>query len=233
MNSHRLLSFFRTSFILLLAVSCLLLFSGCSLFRTDESSSALSSDSSLLDSSESDAMSDESGSIEELESSSDTESSVRDSEVDTSSAIDSEESSEPELYEGYLGDTMSNHFFDFTVDSCVLNTDYEIAEGDEMWDITVTLTNTTDREQPMFLSDFILVYGEGDNDYAEASIPADGPQDLCMPESYSLDPDQTLAYHLYYEIPADTEAASLLYMEIYSNGTIGDYYSVYLERPVE
>ena len=74
-----------------------------------------------------------------------------------------------EQTEGELGDTMSNMFFDFTVNSAGTVDSYDgytPSDGNQLILCNITLKNTFGEALPMYDSDFQLQWGDGDEDYA-------------------------------------------------------------------
>lgn len=77
------------------------------------------------------------------------------------------EANEEGYGEGRIGDTMRSYFFDFTVKSvylCDVYGSYIPAEGHELLVADLTLKNTFNSSLPMFDSDFMVSWGDGDED---------------------------------------------------------------------
>lgn len=142
----------------------------------------------------------------------------------TSNTQESEDSTEY-IY-GYIGDKMSNVFFDFTVDEVWVSEAYEVAAGSLLLDVTVTMTNTFGEDLPMFNGDFFLSYGDEDEDYCFGLLPEGDTNPDNMPESWTLKKGNTVTYHLYYEIPEDATEFYFVYVEYFENDSFGDYYCV-------
>jgi len=137
----------------------------------------------------------------------------------------SSDSYEGQTYNGTIGKTMSNVFFDFVVQSVIVSDEFTVTEGDMMLDITVKITNTYGEELPMFNGDFYLTYGSGADDYTFGSIPED-LYDTDMPESYNLAAGETVTYHMFFEVPETSTDFSFIYIEYFADETFGDTYSV-------
>lgn len=140
--------------------------------------------------------------------------------------------------EGGVGDTLSNMFFDFTVNSAE-STDsyfgYPAAADGQLVVCSVTVKNTTDNDLPMYDADFQLQWGSGDEDYAWALNPMEEdengiPSNSQMPLEWTLPVDGEATYDLVFEAPADVSSFSLVYLERYTdengNEGEGDLYSV-------
>lgn len=138
----------------------------------------------------------------------------------------SESEDSTEYFYGYIGDTMRNVFFDFTVDEVWVSEEYMVAEGDILLDVTVTMTNTFGEDLLMFNGDFFLSYGDGDEDYCFGSLPAGDDNPDNMPESWTLKKGNTITYHMYFEVPETSTDFYFVYVEYFENDTFGDYYCV-------
>ena len=144
-----------------------------------------------------------------------------------------------EQTEGELGDTMSNMFFDFTVNSAGTVDSYDgytPSDGNQLILCNITLKNTFGEALPMYDSDFQLQWGDGDEDYAWSVDPLeeDGsgmPTNDQMPLEWSMDDGAVETYDLLFEVPADVTNFSIVYLEQYTdedgNDGQGDLYTVY------
>ncbi len=131
--------------------------------------------------------------------------------------------------EGELGDTLVNAFFAYSVDSAEIvdsYAGYTAGKGMQLLDCVITVTNVFGDEIPMFNSDFQIQWGDGDEDYGYGLILDDSTS---MPDEYTLAADETVTYHVVYEVPAGTDFFSVSYMEIYADNTEGDVFFVYFE----
>lgn len=141
--------------------------------------------------------------------------------------------------DGELGDTMSNMFFDFTVNTAEVVSDYDgytAADGNKLVVCSVTVKNTFGEELPMYDSDFQIQWGEGDEDYAWSVDPleedADGmPTNAQMPLSWYMADGAEETYDLLFEVPSDQSDYYLVYLEQYTdadgNEGQGDLYTVH------
>ena len=151
-------------------------------------------------------------------------SSKKESDSNSSNQEGSEDSTQ--YFYGYIGDKMSNVFFDFVVDEVWVSQEYPVAEGNMLLDVTVTMTNTFGEDMLMFNGDFFLSYGDGDDDYCFGLMPDGDTNPNNMPESWTLKKGNTITYHLYYEIPETSTDFYFVYVEYFENDTFGDYYCV-------
>lgn len=132
--------------------------------------------------------------------------------------------------EGGIGDTLKTEWFSFSVDSAETATEYAgytPEDGNMLLDLVVTVTNTTDDEIEMYDADFYLD-DPADTEYYVFSL--DPIDDTMMPLAYPLAPDETVTYHLVFEVSADSEGFKLLYTEEGVDGSgnevTGDTYTV-------
>ena len=76
----------------------------------------------------------------------------------------------------------------------------------------------------MFLADYQIQWGEGDSDFAN---PLTGLQDeQVMPDSFELNPDETVVYQVVFEVPQDITEFELVYLEEFADETVGDLFIV-------
>lgn len=141
--------------------------------------------------------------------------------------------------DGEIGDTLSNMFFDYTVNSAETVADYDgytAAAGNKLVVCSVTVENTFGEELPMYDSDFQLQWGDGEEDYAWSVDPleedADGmPTNAQMPLEWFMAAGAEETYDLLFEVPEDVSEFALVYLEQYTdedgNEGQGDLYSAY------
>lgn len=132
-----------------------------------------------------------------------------------------------------LGDTVKTIFFDFSVESAQWVDEingYTPAEGNGLLDTVIKIKNTSGDELPMGIYDFQAQWGgAGDEDFAfqDESITGDG----IMPVEFYMAKNETVEYHVYFDIPAGSTDLSVSYWELYTdkNGEEqeGDTYFVY------
>ena len=132
---------------------------------------------------------------------------------------------------GFIGDRMSNAFFDFKVNSAETVESYEgltAAEGNKLVVVNLTIQNTYQGEIPMFANDFYLVYNWDEELYAD---PVNGTDDTktvgnMLPEEYTLKRKETVTGDAVYEISADAADVTLIYDEYFENEEFGDSFMV-------
>lgn len=130
--------------------------------------------------------------------------------------------------EGDLGDTMKTAWFDFELDSAVLQSEYDgyVPEaGDKLLVLDVTMENTFNEPVPMFDNDFDVEWDDPDSYELPVLLYVDG--DALDGEEYNLprhgDTDVTMVF----EVPEDVEEFILYFDEYYEDGTDGDVFAVY------
>lgn len=145
--------------------------------------------------------------------------------------------------EGRTGDTMETYFFDFTVNSAYLTSDYAgytPAEGNVLLVADITVKNTFRESIEMYDTDFQAQWGE-DEDPEAYSIPiTTDPETFTelepvggdqLPGTYPLAVDEERSGQLVYEVPQGYVDFSLSYLELYDDGSeeenTGDTYFVF------
>lgn len=143
--------------------------------------------------------------------------------------------------EGRTGDTMETYFFDFTVNSAYLTSEYEgcvPAEGNALLVAEVTVKNTYRESIEMYDTDFQLGWGEDEDAYCypittdmETFTELDPVGADQLPGTYPLAVDEERTGELVYEVPAGQVDFSIAYLEMFDDGTeegdTGDAYFVY------
>lgn len=120
--------------------------------------------------------------------------------------------------EGYLGDTLSTYWFDFTVDDAYLCDEYEgytPDSGYQMLVVTLSLKNTVNFSVDMFQSDFPVLWADGDSSVGDYPIPAFTDDQL--PDEYTLGINRSKSGLLVYEVPKDVKDFSLAFMELFED----------------
>ena len=139
--------------------------------------------------------------------------------------------------EGYIGDTLSTYWFDFTVDdaySCASYHDYTAAAGSKLVVVRMTLKNDCGASVDMWGDDFVLLWetGNDDDDVDMAvALPA-GLSDEQFPDEYTLGINQSKSYAAVYEVPEGYRDFAVAFMEIFESdsdpeGETGDTFFVY------
>lgn len=130
-------------------------------------------------------------------------------------------------FEGKVGDTMRTEFFDFKVLSVEVVDQYAgftPEEGNKLLDVQIQEKNTFGEDLPMFVYDFQLQWGEGDDDFAN---PKEGVRDeSLMPEEFTLAAKESKEYHVLFEVPQDITDFDLVYLEEFDDDSIGDFFAV-------
>lgn len=135
------------------------------------------------------------------------------------------------LLDGRIGDQLSTAFFDFSVSSVQRMTSYQgmtPAEGNEFIVANIWLHNTMRQSLPMFDSDFLLVYGDGDNDYV-FPVTMDAPEKQTgnmLASQYSVGINKEITGDLVFEVPKGSTSGFLYFEEYFDNGETGEYYTV-------
>lgn len=134
---------------------------------------------------------------------------------------------------GFIGDKMSDAFFDFTVnsaESAQSYKDYTAAEGNKLIVVDMTIHNTFRGSVPMFASDFYVVYDWNSDPVAYAdpinSEDASKTYGDMLPNEYSLAINEEVNGLLVYEVPESTKDVTLLFDEYFENEEWGDTYEV-------
>lgn len=130
--------------------------------------------------------------------------------------------------EGLIGDTFVTQWFDFTVDSVALASQYEtyIPQAGYMLLIAdITITNTYDDILPMYLDDFQVQWGSDAPDaygYGIESLNAE-----MMPDYYELEIRDSITYTIVFEVPETNSGNySISFQEYYADDTMGNLYFV-------
>lgn len=116
--------------------------------------------------------------------------------------------------EGYIGDTLSTCWFDFTVDdaySCTQYNGYTAGAGNKLVVATITLKNTCGESVDMWGDDFLILWDADDG--AALALPAGISGDQ-FPDEYVLKINETRAGKAVYEVPEDFRDFALAFQEI-------------------
>ena len=133
--------------------------------------------------------------------------------------------------EGYIGDTLSTYWFDFTVDDAYICDEYEgytPASGYQLVVVEMTLKNRVTFSVDMYRGDFPILWDDEENglDYPLAYIGGDQ-----FPDEYTLGINQKKSGELVYEVPTDYRDFSVAFLEIFEDennedGRDGDVFFV-------
>lgn len=139
---------------------------------------------------------------------------------------------------GYAGDTLRTAFFDMTVDNPRTSEEFDgltPSEGYKFLAADLTLYNHTDYSQPMFATDFELIWDMDDddawtwpecdevmNDEGEIDYAAKSAQQI--PENFDLGIHKTRTGVLLYQVPVDSRDYFIAFHEVFEDGTEGGQY---------
>ena len=143
--------------------------------------------------------------------------------------------------EGRTGDTMETFFFDFTVNSAYITSDYEgyaPAEGNVLLVANITVKNTNQQSIEMYDIDFQAQWDDGDDAFAypittdmETYTEVDPVGEDQLPGTYSLAVDEERTGELVYEVPSGFTDFSIAYLEQFVDDSgeesTGETYFVY------
>ena len=135
-----------------------------------------------------------------------------------------------------FGATKKTYFFDYTVNSAYVCSEfegYQPEEGNSLLVAEVTVKSTFDTAIEMYDTDFQAQWGgEGDEDFS-MPITFDGTEEGMdvlteeqLPGIYPLQPKESRTGLLIFEIPEGTLDLSISYMEAFDDDTTGETYFV-------
>ena len=127
-------------------------------------------------------------------------------------------SGEPGLKKGFVGDTLSTYWFDFTVNdvySCTQYGSYTASAGNKLVVAAITLKNTCGESVDMWGDDFVILW-DSEDDGAALALPA-GISDDQFPDEYILKINETRAGMAVYEVPEDFRDFVIAFQEIYED----------------
>ncbi len=129
---------------------------------------------------------------------------------------------------GNITDTMRTYWFDYTIESFVIQDSLEDmlpSEGCEFVILSVKLTNRLDTSLTMSSREFICYYSTDENAYT-SSISSSLSSGL-MPLDFTLEPnEENTLYNLIYEVPKSTERIEIGFVENFADGSFGDKFYV-------
>lgn len=131
---------------------------------------------------------------------------------------------------GKVGKTYQTQWFTFSVDSIEEVADYagyQPASGNVLVDVLITETGTYDSSDPSIMGTFdFYLHHEETGDYWYPMDPFDGTM---MPESFPLAKDETVTYHMVYEIPDGLSGLGLYYVEVDEEDNYGNVFCIPLD----
>lgn len=137
--------------------------------------------------------------------------------------------------EGKLNDTMHTYFFDFTINSAYVCSQYESytpQEGKELLVAEITIKNTHRESLPMFDTDFQVQWGDSSEDAYDVPITyyAESTNTIgenVLPFEYTLAVNESRTGLLIFEVPENKNDFNISYLEEFDNDTTGDVFFVY------
>lgn len=139
--------------------------------------------------------------------------------------------------EGRIGDTMHTYFFDYTVNSAYVCTEYEgyvPAGGNELLVAEITVKNTRRSTVTMVDYDFQAQWSSSQEDDAYAwpiTLEEDPVSDEQLPGEYDLGVNEERTGLLVFEVPAGNKDFSISTVEWFDDGTeegeMGDTFFVF------
>ncbi len=135
--------------------------------------------------------------------------------------------------EGRMNDVMHTVFFDYSVNSAYLCSEYNgyvPADGYTLLVADITVKNTLNQTIEMYDTDFQIQWGDDTNEEAYGypiTTSADTVSDEQLPSLYELAIDEERSGALVFEVPTGYTDYSISYLEIYSDDSQGDVFFVY------
>lgn len=124
--------------------------------------------------------------------------------------------------EGRMGDVMHTYFFDYTVKSAYVCSEYEgytPSEGYELLVVETTVKNTSTSSITMWDVDFQAQWNDS-QDSGEFSWPVEAELgENQLPAEYDLGVNEERTGLLVFEVPAGNKDFSVSYLEIFEDGT--------------
>ena len=136
--------------------------------------------------------------------------------------------------EGMIGDTFATKWFDWTVNSAELTDTYgtfKESDGEKYLVVNSTIVNTFGEDIPMFANDFQVIWGDGDEDYANpinSMLDLNTQEDMFATE-FTLAKGETLTGDSVFKVPADCTYFVFAFLEYMENATEGDLFAVYID----
>ena len=138
-------------------------------------------------------------------------------------------------HEGFIGDTMSTAFFDFTIDAVFTNDLLGSSTPDDGKDFLVAkfdIRNTSSEPISMSSEDFQVQWGDNSDSTAFATpIALDdiSVDSYLLPNEYTLQPDEEKIGYYVFEVPEGSVNMNISYLEQYTDGTQGDVYFIFFD----
>ena len=126
----------------------------------------------------------------------------------------------PGVKSGYIGDTLSTEWFDFTVDdaySCDQYQGYAPSEGNKLVVVTMSIRNNCGRSGDMWGDDFVLIWGD-DDDTIDMDIPLPaGISGDQFPDEYVLGVNAARTGVMVFEAPREFRDFTIGFMELFES----------------
>ena len=127
-----------------------------------------------------------------------------------------------------IGETMTNVFFSFSVNRAELTDNYEgeMAERGFLFLVAeITVTNTFDETLPMWASDFLVQWGDGDDDYGYPLVHFAETQ---MEDEFNLEVGADVTADVVFEVPLQEggNEYNISYLEYYEDDVEGNMFYV-------
>ena len=134
-----------------------------------------------------------------------------------------------------IGDTLENSFFSMKVNSVyAADSVGEYYLDDDSYEIicvNVTATNTWGDTINVGTYDYVLRYGEGEEDYCSSTDAIAGDAETAYPYSQDIGDKEALTGDIFFVVPADAGELKLEYLEVYEDDFEGSVYQINLGDP--
>ena len=139
--------------------------------------------------------------------------------------LDLNKKNEPGVQYGYIGDTMSTVWFDFTVEdaySCGQYRGYVPAADYKLVVVTMSIRNNCGQSVDMWGDDCVILWGEDDDSFdVDIPLPA-GISDDQFPDEYVLGINASRTGVMLFEVPEEFRDFSVGFMELFESETDPD-----------
>ena len=135
-----------------------------------------------------------------------------------------------------IGETLKNSFFTMKVNS-VYSTDsyneFYLDEGStsEIVVVNVTAENIFGEVINVGTYDYVLRYGEGEDDYCDSTDEIAVGLDTAYPDSMDIEDGESVTGDIFFVVPADATDLKLEYLEVYDDDFEGSTYQINLGDP--
>jgi len=129
---------------------------------------------------------------------------------------------------GTVGKVYATEWFEFTIhsiDQVDSYAGYEPGEGYILYDVVISEKNIFESSIPMGTFDFYM----DDSSFIEYIWAIDPLDDTMMPLEFELMPEESVLYHMIYEIPDDVTDLVLAYTEIDEEDNEGRTFTINIQ----